>query len=90
MVVNDQEKIVIAREYLMRADQGGPVGPLALETNFQYRRNPALCQRTTVSGVTKMSDCLQPDQRRRATTQKSRSKFPRLGRGVRRFSTANC
>src|SRR5215472_386846 len=31
-----------------------PIGPLALETNFQYRRNPGLCQRTTVSGLTKM------------------------------------
>jgi len=61
-----------------------------LETDFQYRRNPALCQRTTVSGVTKMSDCLQPDHRHRATTQKSRSKFPRLGRGWHRLNTANC
>ena len=37
-----------------------------------------------------MSDCLQPDHRYRPTTQKSRSKFPRLGRGWRRVSTANC
>src|SRR5215472_16863551 len=47
-----------------------PIGPLALEINFQYRRNPALCQRTTVSGLTKMSDCFQPDHTRRATIQK--------------------
>jgi len=67
-----------------------PTGPVALETNFQYSRNPALCQRTTVSGVTKISECFQPDQRRRAITQKSRSKFPRPGRGLRRFSTVNC
>src|SRR5467141_3298952 len=27
-----------------------PMGLLTLETSFQYKRNPALCQRTTVSG----------------------------------------
>src|SRR5207249_8847053 len=29
-----------------------PTGLLTLEISFQYKRNPALCQRTTVSGVT--------------------------------------
>jgi hypothetical protein len=30
--------------------------PVAPESNFQYRRKPALCQRTIVSGLTKMSE----------------------------------
>src|SRR6266446_2103765 len=34
-----------------------PTGLLTLEISFQYSRNPALCQRTTVSGVTTMKDC---------------------------------
>jgi hypothetical protein len=42
-----------------------------LEISFQYKRNPALCQRTTVSGVTTMRDCCHPDQNRRTATQKS-------------------
>src|SRR6201998_1376642 len=61
-----------------------------LETSLQYRRKPARCQRTTVSGVTMRRDCFQPDQTRRATTQKTRSKLLRLGRGRRRFKTERC
>src|ERR1700741_2088939 len=61
-----------------------------LETSLQYRRKPARCQRTTVSGVTMRRDCFQPDQTRRATTQKTRSKLLRLGRGRRRFRTESC
>ena len=53
-------------------------------------RKPVRCQRTTVSGVTMMRDSFQADQTRRAMTQKSLSKRPRLGRGCRRFSTASC
>jgi hypothetical protein len=61
-----------------------------LETSLQYRRKPARCQRTTVSGVTMRRDCFQPDQTRRATTQKTRSRVLRLGRGRRRFRTESC
>jgi len=61
-----------------------------LEIASQYIRKPFLCQRTTVSGVTMIKDCFQADQTRRAITQKSLSKRPRLGRGCRRFSTASC
>ena len=67
-----------------------PTGALALEISLQYRRNPARCQRTTDSGVTMMRECLQADQTRRATTQKSLSKRPTLVRGCRGFSTASC
>ena len=56
----------------------------------QYRRKPVRCQRTAVSGVTMRRDCFQADQTRRATTQKSLSKLPRLGRGWRRFRTESC
>ena len=34
------------------------------EISFQYKRNPALCQRTTASGLTTMRDCCHPDQNR--------------------------
>jgi|HubBroStandDraft_4_1064222.scaffolds.fasta_scaffold99547_1 hypothetical protein len=61
-----------------------------LEIIFQYKRNPARCHRATVSGVTIMRFCFQPDQIRRATTQKSLSRRPRIGRGRRRFSTVSC
>ena len=36
-----------------------PTRVLALEISLQYKRNPARCQRTTVSGVTMMRECLQ-------------------------------
>src|SRR5580704_1714405 len=67
-----------------------PTGLLTLEISFQYKRNPALCQRTTVSGVTTMRDCCHADQNRRTATQKSLSSRSNLGRGCRRFSTASC
>ena len=41
-----------------------PTGLLTLEISFQYKRNPALCQRNTVSGVTTLRDCCHPDQNR--------------------------
>src|SRR5690349_23697901 len=50
-----------------------PTGLLTLEISFQYKRNPPLCQRTTVSGVTATRDCCHADQNRRTTTQKSLS-----------------
>ncbi len=60
------------------------------ESSLQYARKPVRCQRTTVSGVTRMRDCFQADQPHRATTQKSLSKWPRLGRGCQRFRTTSC
>ena len=63
---------------------------LTLEMKLQYRRKPALCQRTTVSGVTTMRDCFHPDQNRRVTTQKSMSSMRSLGLGCLRFSTVSC
>ena len=35
-----------------------PTRVLAREISFQYKRNPARCQRTTVSGVTMRRECL--------------------------------
>ena len=67
-----------------------PTGLLTLEISFQYKRNPPLCQRTTVSGVTAMSDCCHGDQNRRMATQKSLSSRSSLGRGCRCFRTASC
>jgi len=67
-----------------------PTSLQTLEISLQYIRKPVRCQRTTVSGVTMMRDSFQADQTRRARTQKSLSKRPRLGRGCRRFSTASC
>ena len=67
-----------------------PTSLRTLEISLQYIRKPVRCQRTTVSGVTMMRDSFQADQTRRAMTQKSLSKRPRLGRGCRRFSTASC
>src|ERR1700680_245708 len=61
-----------------------------LEINRQYIRKPVRCQRTTVSGVTTRRACFHPDQARRAITQKSLSKGPKLGRGCRRFSATSC
>ena len=35
---------------------------LACDSHFQYNRNPARCQPTTVRGVTRMSGCFHPAQ----------------------------
>jgi len=67
-----------------------PTGVLALEISRQYKRKPARCHRTTVSGVTTSSDCFHPGQNRRTATQKSLSSGPIPGFGCRRFSTASC
>src|SRR5712692_5147977 len=61
-----------------------------LQSMAQYNRNPARCQRTTVSGMTRRSESFQLDQNRRATTQNSLSSRPSLGLGCRRFSTVSC
>jgi hypothetical protein len=43
---------------------------LTFEIRLQYSRNPARCQRTTVSGVTTRRDFFQSDHNRHAGTQK--------------------
>src|SRR6201993_3024461 len=63
---------------------------LALDITLQYSRNPARCQRTTVSGWTSTRDCFQAPQKRRANTQKILSTAPIRGLGCLRFSTASC
>src|ERR1700756_2424598 len=57
-----------------------PIGFLAFEIQLQYSRNPARCQRTTVSGFTSTRDCFQAPQKRRANTQKILSTAPIGGR----------
>ena len=58
-----------------------PMGFLVFEIILQYQRNPARCQRITVSGVTTRSACFQPDQHRRTSSQKSLSDRSSFGRG---------
>jgi hypothetical protein len=53
-------------------------------------RKPVRCQRTTVSGVTRMRESFQADQTLRAVTKKSLSSRPSIGRGCRRFSVTSC
>jgi hypothetical protein len=43
--------------------------PSPPEFDAQYNLNPALCQRTTVSGWTKISACFHPGQKRRKSTR---------------------
>src|SRR5215469_18560345 len=57
-----------------------PNGPRPREISLQYMRKPARCQRTTVSGVTMMSDCFHCDHSRLMATQKSLSNRLRAGR----------
>jgi hypothetical protein len=61
-----------------------------LEISRQYKRKPTRCHRTTVSGVTRISDFFHSAQNRRTATQKSLSSQPVLGLGCRRLSTASC
>src|ERR1035441_7304721 len=58
-----------------------PTAFRAREIQLQYNRNPALCQRTTVSGVTRINDLFQPVQNFRKTTQNSLSTELSRGRG---------
>src|ERR1035441_8150139 len=60
------------------------------EIHFQYRLNPARCQRTTVSGCTTMSARCHLDQRRHKVVQNSLSEVEKRGRGRRSFKTASC
>ena len=84
------ERFGIRVDYLPGTWRTGAVVADMLQISFQYKPNPALCQRTTVSGVTTMRDCCHPDQNRRTATQKSLSSRSNLGRGCRRFRTASC
>src|SRR5207245_1586193 len=47
-----------------------PITRRALEIARQYNLNPVRCQPTTVSGLTTMRACFQPDQNLRAKTKK--------------------
>src|ERR1035437_5227341 len=67
-----------------------PTRRLTFEIRVQYRRKPALCQRTTDSGVTTIRDSFQADQHRRVSTQNSLSSTRSLGLGCLRFSTVSC
>ena len=67
-----------------------PTGPRTREIILQYMRNPARCQRTTVSGATMMTACFHRNHSRLMATQKNLSNRLRAGRGRRRFSTVNC
>jgi hypothetical protein len=60
------------------------------EISLQYMRKPALCHRTTVSGVTMMTACFHRDHSRLMPTQKNLSNRLRAGRGRGRFSTISC
>src|SRR5215469_5402913 len=64
-----------------------PTRFLAFEIKLQYSRNPARCQRTTVSGVTTRRDFFHSDQNRHASIQKSLSKGKSVGLSCLRFST---
>src|SRR5712671_1712096 len=67
-----------------------PVTGRALEIARQYRANPDLCHRTTVSGLTTMRACFHPDQNLRANTQKILSSIVSLGLRRLRFSVTSC
>src|ERR1019366_8371435 len=58
-----------------------PTAFRAREIQLQYSRKPARCQRTTVSGVTRINDLFQPAQTLRRTTQNSLSTELSRGRG---------
>jgi len=60
------------------------------EIQFQYKRNPARCQRTTVSGVTITRACFHCSHRRLTTTQNRRSRRASLGLGFRRCTAKSC
>ena len=67
-----------------------PITRRALEIARQYNLNPVQCQPTTVSGLTTMKACFQPDQNLRAKTQKILSNARSLGLGCFRFRMASC
>ncbi len=60
------------------------------ESHCQYNLNPALCQRTTVSGWTKISACFHAGQKRRKSTQNNLSETATRGRGCFCFQVVIC
>ena len=60
------------------------------ERQCQYLRNPARCQRTTVSGVTRTRQFFHSDQTLFMPTQKSLSTQISLGRCLRCLKIASC
>src|SRR5580658_3818913 len=60
------------------------------ESHVQYSLNPARCQRTQVSGWTKINVCIRSGQSRRKITQNSLSEVETCGRGYRCFITTGC
>src|ERR1019366_10277748 len=62
----------------------------AREIQLQYNRKPVRCQRTTVSGVTRINDLFQPDQTFRRTTQNSLSTELSRGRGRLACRASSC
>jgi hypothetical protein len=67
-----------------------PIIRHAPEITRQYKANPALCHRTTVSGFTTMRACSQPDQNLLTKTQRSLSNVTSRGLGCLRFETSSC
>jgi len=67
-----------------------PCGLPTLEISFQYKRNPALCQRTTVSGRDRNEDCCHPGPESTNGDPEELVEQSSLGRGCRRFRTASC
>src|ERR1035437_1351599 len=61
-----------------------------LREPLQYSLNPARCQRTTVSGRTRIDACIHSGQSRRKITQNSLSEVETCGRGYRCFITSSC
>src|SRR5664280_1119594 len=68
MIFSDESKIK-ARISLLTGLR--PPLDLALESHFQYSRNPERCQPTTVLGVTRMRGSFHLSQSLRNTTQNS-------------------
>jgi hypothetical protein len=60
------------------------------ESHFQYILNPARCQRTTVSGLTKINACFHPDQSCRIATQNNLFAGASCGTGRFFFKAVSC
>jgi hypothetical protein len=63
---------------------------LTFETHLQYKRNPALCQFTTVLGETKTRGFLYPDQNVLKATQNSLCRAVNRRRGRCACRASNC
>src|SRR5450631_9693 len=67
-----------------------PVRTRCRESHVQYSLNPARCQRTTVSGWTRINACVHSGQSCRKITQKNLPEMETCGRGYRCFRTTSC